>query len=688
MKNEAIHILRTRIIDDSINSIDHSCAMKFCNSINADGSWNDVDYTSQAWANWPLRIHFSRIKEMACAYADKENEYYQSELLKKAVCIGTDFWREREWPNPNWWNIEMLPQQEMRYVALLMNEALGAARTEFIAGILQDAAEEKWTGANRVWFAENVMFKGILKENEKLIRHASEAIMSTAKCDWDELSASEDGIQSDGSFTQHGRLLYSNGYGAAWLDSVSFWIYQLRGLSVGAEQKDYETVVSALLDGTAWMQHRGVIDPGTCGREISRRRLGTDTRICKAAHRLLETARTEGFPRENELYALERYLNGDKTALPDGNKMFWRVDYMSHRKHGFTASVKMLSHGVKGSESILNENKLGGFLSYGMTTFMQHGKEYFGSGRDDGIFSVMDWAHMPGVTAPVTEVSAADTNVIETTFAGGVSDGYSGAAAMEYEKTLDGEDRKITFGGKKAYFFFDGGAVILGAGLHCDTDIEFDTTVNQCRFAGMSYLDGQKAEDIKTNKTGTWVNHDSIGYVFFEPTEYYIEQGVCEGSWERITDSYPSDRGEITRQNVFKLYIRHGADAENKTCAYMVLPGQNEAETALAAVNPPAEIISNNSSLQAVYFEKQKTAYLIFYEAGTCSISEKLAVSVSDRCMLMIRETEDGIKLYASNPETPALNLNITLKYNETEITKTVVFPKGESLLGKTVEII
>ncbi len=50
----------------------------------------------------------------------------------------------------------------------------------------------------------------------------------------------------------------------------------------------------------------------------------------------------------------------------------------------------------------------------------------------------------------------------------------------------------------------------------------------------------------------------------------------------------------------------------------------------------------------------QKTAYLIFYEAGTCSISKKLAVSVSDRCMLIIKETEDSIKMYASNPETPA----------------------------------
>lgn len=688
MKNEAIHILKTRIIEDSIKNIDSSRAMKFCNSINSDGSWNDIDYTSQAWANWPLRIHFIRIKEMACAYADKGNEYYQSETLKKAVCMGTDFWRSREWLNPNWWNMEMLPQQEMRYVALLMGETLGETRTEFIAGILQDEVEEKWTGANCVWFAENVMFKGILTENEKLISHASKAIMSTAKCDWDELFASEDGIQPDGSFTQHGRLLYNNGYGAAWLDSISFWVYQLRGLPIGAEQKDYEKIVSALLDGTMWMQHRGVIDPGTCGREISRKRLGIDARICKAAHRLLETARTEGYPRESELYALEQYLNGNEAALPDGNKMFWRVDYMSHRKHGFTASVKMLSRGVKGSESILNENKLGGFLSYGMTTFMQHGREYFGSGRDDGIFSVMDWTHMPGVTAPAVEVSAADTNAIETTFAGGVSDGYNGAAAMEYEKILDSEGGEIPFGGKKAYFFFDGGAVILGADLHCDTDVDFDTTVNQCRFAGMSYLDGQKAEDIKTHKTGAWVNHDSIGYVFFEPTEYNIEQGLCEGSWERITDSYPSDRDTITRQNVFKLYIRHGTNAENKTCAYMVLPGQSEDETAVTAINPPAEIISNNGSLQAVYFEMQKTAYLIFYEAGTCSISKKLAVSVSDRCMLIIKETEDSIKMYASNPETPALKLNVTLRYNETKIAKTVVFPKGETFLGKTVEII
>ena len=574
-------------------------------------------------------------------------------------------------------------------VALLMGASLGLKRCEFITGILQDSVKETWTGANRVWFAENVIFKGIMTADEKLIRYASDAIMSTAKCEWDEMHASDDGIQPDGSFTQHGVLLYNNGYGAAWLDSISFWIYQLRGLPFGAGQEVYETAASALLDGTAWMQRRGVIDLGTCGREISRKRLGTDLRTAQAAHRLLETAQAEGFPRLDELRAFEQYLNGDESALSEGNKMFWRVDYMSHRRRGFTATVRMLSRGIKGSESILNENKLGGFLSYGMTAFMRHGKEFFGSGREDGIFSVMDWTHMPGVTAPAAEFSPSETNGIETTFAGGVSDGRSGAAAMEYEKTLEYKDGKISFGGKKAYFFFDKGAVILGSNLHCDSAaVSLDTTVNQCRYAGLSYLDGQRVEAIKKRQTGTWVNHDMTGYVFFEPTEYFVEQGTCVGAWERITDSYPTERGKTTEQDVFKLYIRHGVNAESKTCAYMVLPGLDETETALAASNPPAEIISNNGCLQAVYFKEENTAYLIFYKDDRCRIHEGLSVSVSDRCMLMVKETDDGIRLYASNPETPGMKLNITLEYNEKRMEKEVIFPKGESFLGKTTEVI
>lgn len=689
MKYEEIHILRDRIKEDTIKNTDSSASMEYCRSMDPDGSWSDVDYASQAWANWPLRIHFRRLKEMSCAYVDQKSIYYRSTELKKAVCSGIDLLIRRKWSNPNWWNMEILPQQELRYTALLMSEELGEKRTQFIIDLLQDTVKTSWTGANRIWFAENVMFKGILNVDAQLIKHASEFIMSTADCEWDELSASDDGIQPDGSFTQHGRLLYNNGYGAAWLDSISFWIYQLRGLSFGAKQGVYEIAVSILLDGTAWMQHRGVIDPGTCGREISRKRLGSDERISRAAKRLLETAKTERFPRMSEIGTFVRYLESGGEALPEGNKMFWRVDYMSHRRCGFLATVKMLSRGVKGSESILNENKLGGFLSYGMTVFMRHGKEYFGEGTDDGIFPVMDWTHIPGVTAPVTELSAADTNGLDTAFAGGVTNGHSGSAAMEYAKVLCAAGGKIGFGGKKAYFFFDKGAVILGAGLYCDSpELNLDTTINQSRFAGVSYVDGNSYGAVKTQRTGRWVNHDQTGYVFFEPVEYFIEQGECIGAWECITDSYPSERGNMVKQNVFKLYVRHGVNVRDKSCAYMVLPGQSAGETQQTAEKPPVKIISNSIDLQAVYFEDQRISYMIFYDAGECVIHEGITVTADGRCMLMLRETEEGVRLYASEPETPGAVLKVSVERNKEKTEKTVVFPMGASRLGKTIEVI
>lgn len=693
MDYKEIQILKDRIIEDAIDSIDSRAAMEYCCSMTSNGSWNDVDYNSQAWANWSLRIHFRRIREMSCAYADTKSKYHKSTILKKAIHSATDFWMSRTWSNPNWWNTEMLPQQEMRYVALLMGEDLEIRQKEFIIGILQDMVEESWTGANRIWFSENVIFKGILTENEKLIRYAAEKIMSTAKCGWNELVASEDGIQPDGSFTQHGRLLYNNGYGAAWLDSISFWIYQMRGLSIDIGEESYDIAVSMLLDGTMWMQHKGVIDPGTCGREISRKRFGTDIRIGKAVHRLLETARTENLSRIEELYAVEQYLRNKKDTLPDGNKMFWRVDYMSHRRHHFMATVKMLSKGVKGSESILNENKLGGFLSYGMTVFMRHGMEYFGKGCEDGIFSVMDWTHISGVSAPAIEVSANDTNKIDTLFAGGVTDGYSGAATMEYEQTIAKPsitpNSQIRFGGKKAYFFFDEGVVVLGAGLHCDSEVfQFDTTVNQSRFCGYSCFDGDKDGEIKICRTGRWINHDATGYVFFEPVEYCLEQGSVMGTWDRITSSYPKDCGKSTMQNIFKLYICHGINVENKTCAYMVLPGQNENDTLRTVINSPVRILCNDIDLQAVYFTYEKMVCLIFYKEGKCNIHENFSVSVDGRCMLMMKEVGSGIKAYVSNPETTGFKLHIQWEYHQEKTEKTVIFPKGESFLGKTIEII
>ena len=689
-----LRLIRDRILEHSVQTSSAEEAGVYMRMLCPDGRWDDIDYSSQAASNWPLLQHFNRLKLLSLAYADRESGLCEDAGALDAVRRGTDFWMARQWPNPNWWNVEMSPQQGMRYVALFAGQALGQKRIEAITAMLQDAVEDRWTGANRVWFAENVLFKGLLTAKPELVQAASLAIQQTVTRGWTDSVVQEEGLQPDGSFTQHHLMLYNNGYGAAWLDSASLWFYLLRGTPYAAEREKFEILAGAVLDGFRWMQRCEVIDHATCGREITRKQTGSAAKTGRAAYRLAEIAKAHRFPQEDELRRVADHCMCGGPPSKEGNRMFWRVDYMSHLRRDYFASVKMLSKGVVGSEAILQENQKGGYLSYGMTTFLRHGGEYFSMDGNPNIFPVWDWAHTPGVTAPALELSPDQTNGMDRDFVGGVSNGRFGAAAMDFEKEA-AAGACFRFGGRKGYFFFDREAVLLGVGLHCDLETApLDTTVNQCRLVGDVLADtgvipdsqgctvGEKTDARPIN--GSWVHHDGIGYVFFDPCTFYLKNGVQRGGWPRVTVSYPEENGKTIEEKVFLLYLTHGICPEQATYAYAVLPGMTADETARYQERPAVEILSNTPLLQAVRHAELGVTQMIFYQPGVCQISMELAVSVDLPCMLMVCERGTELEITASNPAVTDTALHIAAQTPREWVNYRVCFPAGEARRGQS----
>ncbi len=83
--------------------------------LNADGSFNDVDYADQTSTNWKTTTHLSRLQEMTRAYTDPASSLYHNEssLPIAKILSAYDYWVARDFQNPNWWYNEH-PQRPVR----------------------------------------------------------------------------------------------------------------------------------------------------------------------------------------------------------------------------------------------------------------------------------------------------------------------------------------------------------------------------------------------------------------------------------------------------------------------------------------------------------------------------------------------------------------------------------------------
>jgi chondroitin AC lyase len=221
----------------------------------------------------------------------------------------------------------------------------------------------------------------------------------------------------------------------------------------------------------------GVFDYSVVGREIVRS--GKSARgIETTADRLAQL----GSPRRQELADFAARLRGDRSVAPlAGNRHFWKADYMAHHRIGYFASARMFSTRMANTDSFTNgEGRQSHHIADGAAFLYRNGDEY----RD--IFPVWDWRKVPGTTVeqvPALLEPRLVRSMGETCFAGGVSDGIHGMAAMDLARD--------SLAAKKAWFYFDDEFVCLGAGITCDSSNSVCTSVNQCLRSGDVLAAGQ-----------------------------------------------------------------------------------------------------------------------------------------------------------------------------------------------------
>jgi Polysaccharide lyase family 8, super-sandwich domain len=293
---------------------------------------------------------------------------------------------------------------------------------------------------------------------------------------------------------------------------------------------------------------------------------------------------------------------------PEGNVQFFDSDYVVHNRAGFYASARAFSNRTIASECVNDEGIQFRDQADCVTIVSITGREF------ENIFPVLDYQRLPGTTEYQTGIPYACGDVVEltsTAFVGGVSDGWVGALAMDFNREHNTNVSIIWVG--KSVVFLDDAVVSLGAGLGAiwtaGPVYTISTTVDQrLRAAPVNgssawFAHAGNASALQAVPQGgnvsvanlAWAWHGNVGYVMLAPAgeAAFVSSAVQNGSWAAVT------QGPATpiSMPVFSLGIDHGpmGAGVNATIAYVAVPNVTlpDMPAVFADVQERIQIVSN-----------------------------------------------------------------------------------------------
>lgn len=662
-----LHVISERYVSSVLptnpEQMEHlrTLSAKYAASLQPDGRWSDIQYQTSERANWGAAEHLQRTLVMAKNSRLLHKNGKPDSALDEKVIRALRAWTDQDYRNPNWWWNQIGVPQLTGEIATLMRPELPKEELVKVADIMTRSVWHKWTGANLIWGVENEIVRGCLEGDPVTVKEGYERMYEEIKV----VSPKEEGIQQDDSFHQHGAQLYSGSYGLAYADDVGRFIAFSWGTHFQIPLDRLAIFSAYILDGLQWMVRGDTIDYSVVGREITRAgktiapgdwTMGPISPAGPAysLENVIDLLAAEPTPRQREFKSLAATLHGrtDASGLT-GNKQFWCSDFIAHRRGGYYTSVKMLSTRIQNAESTNGEGRKSQHLSDGANYLYLTGDEY----KD--IFPVWDWTKVPGTTAIQGTLDTGEKNPIGTrggsSFAGGVSDGRYGMAAMNLERG------HLT--AEKAWFFFDDEYVCLGAGITLTgSDEAVATDVNQRLLNGPAFSDlstGAISAGLHTYtlKTMSWFYHDHVGYIFTPGTHVSLSVGAQTGRWSDIG----SGSSEPVTRNVFDLWIEHGVSPRDGSYQYVVLPDASSKEIARRTRNPRIRILANEAKIQAVWNKRLKLGMFAFREPGSLATPAGV-IAVDHACLLMLRRVSRRWQVSASDPENGTFTLHVKLE--------------------------
>lgn len=613
-------------------------ADQLLSTLQANGSWSDINYSDLGGADWSPRQHLERLLAMSQAYNDPAHALYQNTSLRQGILSAYDRWFTGTPTSSNWWWNDIGGPRRLGRTMVLMNDHLSAAQRTSGLNYLQNGSISQ-TAQNLVWRADVTAMRGVIAQDNTLTNNAFSAAAGAINI----ATGTNEGIKADYSFHQHGAQLYNGGYGLFFSTETARLASQSRATAFAFSPAARNGLANYFLEGQQWMMRGNVLDYNVTGRNFTRK--GYHERSMEMLN-AVDYLLAAGTSRDAELQVFRNRIQAGSPNPADtlvGHKHFWKSDYSVHHRPEFFASLRMRSTRTLGSEVINGEGLQSFYLAEGAMFLYRTGMEYY------EIMPVWNWRRLPGTTVEqrsnLPTRNSGDNEYGTTSFVGGVSDGNNGMSAMDYNRA--------GISGRKSWFFVGDRIIALGANLSAPTTNDpIFTTLNQELLDGTVTVSDQLGQRTITGTnalTGAkWVHHDGVGYIFLQsPSSVGVSATTQTGTWQSINSQYDNTP---VQKDVFTTWIDHGSKPSGASYAYMIAPGINTSQTQALWSNPQISILRNDSSVQAIYDSLTSTAQAAFFTASSLNILPQLTVQTDRNLLLMLELNEDHYKLTLSNP--------------------------------------
>lgn len=594
--------------------------------INPDGSFSDIDYKSKT----DISLHLNRLRILAGAYQSESSIYFHDSIIKNHYINGIQFWITTDHRPSNWWFRHVGYPKALGLSLFLMNKELKNKHPElFQQGIdyllwayNKNDHMEGANGADKIFAA---LPAAILTENDTLLRRFQQQIKDLIV-----VQTVGEGIEPDWMFSQHsfqGRQLYAN-YQQEYLNSILSYLDLCKGTIYSVSNTQLTVLDDHIINGMQWYVYKKHQDPAQTGRRPG-------SALNPRYQNNLKLMIAQESPQQEQLVQIQQRIFNDQDTEKKllGNRLFWRFDYMIHRREGYYVSSRLTSTRTIGMESGNGDGLDNYYTSAGLNFIFRTGLEY-----ETPYFKVMNPRQWPGTTAeqgdrklPSVEWGKNSRN--NNPYAGGVSNQQYGTIGFIYDK----KNLEAT----KSWFYFDHEFVALGCGIsqRFGRDSVMTTLNQMIQKTPVIYAENQIIKTVSIGSGITKVNNpewflqDSIGYINLLDSNHFAISSEIKN-----------------KTSLFSLGIEHGKNPKDETYAYVVYPNCNEEDLIRYRENNPIHILSNTKQIQAVFHKQLNITQIHFYEAGTLQLADSTMLTVDQPCAVMIIEKDSVIEISVGNP--------------------------------------
>lgn len=567
--------------------------------------FKNIDYKNGDRAIWPAHLHIVRTLQIAMI-ADRDNNKELMEIAKKLTC----YWLCNNFANSNWWFNEIGVPRDLSNLAIFLIKKLTSEQQDKLIewirhGSLKYAeATTKYTGTNMFWAGDITMKSACLVKDRDELNVMFDYVGEEIKQD------AQEGFQSDGTYFQHRKLLYTGGYGRQGALLLAKIASAFKDSDLELAEDKLSIVVDFALDGMRYFTHKGNFNFQCMGRVFTRKQAsdyGGGVTDLGNIEEMRYIADLPNCPRKEELKDLISKWEKRESTF-EGIKYFPKSNFIACNFDGVYIGLRGNKEDLICSEMGNGENQLGHNLAYGFTTcVMETGQEYA------DISPVWDYSYIPGTTTIVEDddtlnayTTEDDAGITKTgTYYGGINakDGIAFTSQATFHKFRDPENTslyKYNMNYQIASFACNDGVAILGCNIAVNQGAELHTTVDQF----------VKQGEVKLLNNDASLQHNNVVYtnITSDDAKLKFKEGDVTQPWNRNNHSY-QDLSDTIKKHVVGVTLDYGSENGQEPLQY----GYTIQTKKQFDANKKFKIAKNDDEAQAVQLPNGKIA-CIFYQ--------------------------------------------------------------------------